>query len=119
MRHLLIKAILGVGAFALLVPAPFAADCSGSDCLSITKIRYGESCGFKDSMDVEYQNVSSSLYVRGYIVFTTPSGPWYEGVGLLKPGEKGTVYRCHASGAPRALANTGTDPGSLRYPARK
>ena len=110
---------MGLGAFWLAVPASFSSDCSGSQCLAITDTAFGKSCGTPDSIDVYFQNVSTKFYLKGYIVFATSSGPLYEGVGLLKPGEKGTVYRCHATGVSGSIANTGTEPASLRMPERK
>ena len=103
-----------------LIPTIAAAQkmpkCFGSNCLAMSKIRHGTRCGAHDSIELDVQNVSDSQYLRGYVVFNTPTGPLRVSTGLLKPGQKGNVYTCHASGEPSAIANTGDDQGHLPYP---
>ena len=95
------------------------AYCSGGACLAIYNVRVGTRCGTSDSVEADYGNVSSSLYLRGYLVFRVPSGAnqhteagtndAYLPTDLLKPGQemKGVQYVCHGTGLVTGIANTG------------
>lgn len=93
--------------------------CAGKDCLVSVKTSHGARCGAPDSMEMDVKNVSDSLYLRGYVVFLTPTGTQNEATGLLAPGETANVYACHVLGTPSFLANTSPDKNTIRYPDTK
>ena len=95
-------------------------DCSGPACMGVSNVRHGTRCG-KDpnSIELDVQNISGSLYLRGYVIFATPSGPHRESTGLMKPGAKVNLYACPASGSYILQANTGPDQSHLPYPSDK
>lgn len=101
---------------------PLAAQnskCAGAGCLAIVRVKHGTRCGAADSLEMDVQNVSGSLYLLGYVIFLTPSGTANESTGLLAPGDTTNVYVCHALGGPTIRANTGFDKDALRYPDTK
>ena len=93
--------------------------CAGAACLAVSNVRHGTRCGARDSLELDVQNISTSLYLRGFVVFATPAGPFPERTGLLKHGEKVNLYVCHASGSYSLQANTGPDEGHSPYPSGK
>ena len=82
----------------------------------MTNIRQGTRCGTVDSIEADIQNVSTTLYLRGYVIYDTLDGRVFDRTGLMKPGQKGNSFACHAAGAPTALAETRTDKDHLNYP---
>jgi hypothetical protein len=93
--------------------------CTGSDCLVISSVRLGTRCGSRDSVEVDILNASSSLNLRGYVVFTRPDGTRnYAPTGLLAPGQtqQGVQFDCHASSDVRGIANVGANP---TYPEKR
>ncbi|HLJ87087.1 MAG TPA: hypothetical protein VKZ53_09700 [Candidatus Angelobacter sp.] len=98
---------------------PGDKNCQGSACLAIYNVQTGTRCRTTDSIQVDIANESSTLYLRGYVVFDTPTGKVYSPTGELAPGQKmeGVKYVCHGSGTPTALANTSSDRNNLKYPA--
>lgn len=96
-------------------------ECSGSECLVISNVRYGTRCGTSTSVEVDVQNASSTEYLRGWLVYKNSFGiTKYEATGLLKPGERrggkgySPYYQCDAEGAPYGIANTGDE--NVKYP---
>src|SRR5579872_1497869 len=91
-RRRLLLSVASCGMSCLLLVGVAAAQnpkCSGSECLAITNIKHGTRCGTSDSIEADIQNVSGSMYLRGYVVYDTPKGPQRVTTGLMKPGEKG------------------------------
>jgi hypothetical protein len=117
--------VFAFGGQTTAVGAPPASDsfCQGSSCLNIYNLRIGTRCNTSDSVQVDISNDSGSLYLRGYVVFHTPTGKVYVQTNLLKPGQKvegdlGPAYVCHGLGTPTGIANTGSDPEHLSYPPK-
>ena len=92
--------------------------CQGSSCLVIYNVRTGTRCNSSDSVEADVVNQSDSLYLRGWVIFTKANGKQdYQPTDALKPGQKlEGMFVCHGAGAPSALANTGTDRDTLKYP---
>lgn len=118
------NALLRISVFSLLSASPVAlgaaqnSTCTGADCLRVLRIRHGTKCGLPESVEVDVQNVSSSLYLRGYVTFKTPKGPIQEATGLVPPGRRENFYVCSGMGEPTIRANTAPD-NNVRYPSRR
>lgn len=96
------------------------SNCAGADCLTILAVRTGTRCGSSTSVEVDARNDSSS-FLRGYVIFNTPTGKLYSPTGLLTPGQilKGANYVCKGDGSASSISNVGSDQNSLRYPPKK
>jgi hypothetical protein len=100
-------------------PTQSGFSCQGTTCLKIYNVHVGTRCGTGDSIEVDYANDSDTEYLRGYVVFFTPTGVVYSPTDIMKPGEKregGAAWVCHGNSVPLGLANTGSDPSQLHYP---
>jgi hypothetical protein len=96
-----------------------SSNCSGIDCLTILAVRTGTRCGSPTSVEVDARN-DSSVFLRGYVIFNTPTGKLYSPTGLLTPGQvlKGVNFVCKGDPSASSVSNIGPDLNLLRYPPK-
>lgn len=104
-KSAIVIAVVVVVQYAAFAQLP---ECTGVECVKVISVKYGTRCGNKpNSVSVDIQNASSTMYMMGYAVFATSTGPLRVVTGYVAPGATMNLYNCDSTAAPTFDVNTG------------